>query len=351
MVYWFFFLSPFITLVVLDCYLRWDFISTFSGNNLIYYLTSISLELFMLLSIRKFYHIAKNINLVISSLIVCFLFFIYFSIYAVSYQFYQQYFSFPGTWWLKILLINKEEAFFYILPFISKNLLIYMALTSLALIFFMHKTLGKKRKNKTNKVFFLVSSLILFIVMTGSTLFLKNNKNKLQENVLAFSKLVFKLQSSQEQILADQKFFTFQKRRKSSLPESSLPESSLPERSQERKKALFNGILIINHSLRAKNISFYDYPKNTSPFLKSFLRRNSDSIIKFESAFSNTTDSAVSFASILSGWKTTDNHQKLGDSKMIYEKISESHNVHSSLVSSQSLQQEGLYNFLKKKYT
>ena len=105
---------------------------------------------------------------------------------------------------------------------------------------------------------------------------------------------------------------------------------------QTNGPAPFNGILIINESLRKSSVSSYGYTRKTTPHLDGFLSQFGGQAYLFEHAFSNTIMTYFAMPSILSGKSTTEGINSMQSSQLIYEEVKRLTGVRTALISSHS---------------
>ncbi len=101
----------------------------------------------------------------------------------------------------------------------------------------------------------------------------------------------------------------------------------------------FNGILVIQESMRAHNLSAFGYTRKTTPELDRFLHDSAlagASVTRFTRAYSNATQTAVSVPSILAGRAATDGFGILRRSRLIYEELKRHLHLKTALIASHS---------------
>ncbi len=101
-----------------------------------------------------------------------------------------------------------------------------------------------------------------------------------------------------------------------------------------QQKSLFNGILIVNESLRKSNFKIYGYKRETSPNLDRFLSREERHVFLFENAFSSSIMTYIAMPSILSGRSALEGLHALEKSSLVFEEVKRLQNMKTALIAS-----------------
>lgn len=102
------------------------------------------------------------------------------------------------------------------------------------------------------------------------------------------------------------------------------------------RAARFNGVLIINESLRKSSLSAFGYSRKTTPHLDALLSEFNEQAFCFEHAFSNTIMTYFALPSILSGRSTIEGINSMQSSRLIYEEVKRLSGLKTALISSHS---------------
>ncbi|MBF0238534.1 MAG: sulfatase-like hydrolase/transferase [SAR324 cluster bacterium] len=219
-----------------------------------------------------------------------------------SYQFYDMFKNFPNITSIRFVLEETGEFLTYIEP--NFLLLVIFPLTTLALTVIW---LGLIRACPTSEQPVRFSKISLGVLLILTPVF-HNNVRLSQGNFLPGANFWFSLTMSLNNMFSNQgNIRVLQVRLIPKLPQ--IPET--PK---------FNVVFLFHESLRAQSCSLYGYPRKTTPNQDKFLlEKYPENSFVFERAYSNSTNTHLSYPSTLSGVHPGQSHQKLHGVPLFFE--------------------------------
>jgi len=322
----------FFLMISTDVAVRWTFLSDLTPSQVAVYVGSIALELLVLIVLiasitREKYLVRKTglkawllaLGLVYSfGLFSSWSFFTYFKtlpgVFAFSYLFSEpeDFLSIMGSgvqWYKVAAILGAGFLWAGLAYFVVK-----MRVNAKA-----GRKLSSWAKPRKYAAGLLLASLVL--ILQNNTRISPGVATPLTDGIFAFKTAVVR------QIQGQQGWVRLQRRLVGDLPE------------QLQRDAPFNVLVIVNESLRRRNLGFYGYAaseKSTTPRLGTVLTDSRYKAVFFERAVSNATMTSVSIPSVLTGISPAQGFDALHRSYLIFEQAKRLGKLRTALISSHS---------------
>lgn len=116
---------------------------------------------------------------------------------------------------------------------------------------------------------------------------------------------------------------------------SGLKKANRIQIPQSKAEVPANVLIIVNESLRRKNLHAFGYPADTTPVISKFLKSHENEVFIFPNAYSNATTTMLSLTSMLTGISTVQSSEILHQSPLVFG-YAKSLNYQTFFVSAQS---------------
>lgn len=107
-----------------------------------------------------------------------------------------------------------------------------------------------------------------------------------------------------------------------------------------------NVLLLLNESMRAKNLGAFGYHRDTTPELSRFFKERADHVIRFPHAYANATRTMLAFPSFFSGVIPSDPGALMHQVPLVFDYARSFTNTKTFLISSQSMRWGNFKEFL-----
>ncbi len=243
-----------------------------------------------------------------------------------SWGYYRYFHSLPGMFAFFFLLQEPENFGTILGSGLSWQAVLGLAVISAAFFAFLHAgtaRLAAARLEPSGRRW--PGRLALVALALALTSVLNNNIRIASGYALPASDGIFSLiQAVRFHLGGKNTFVRFQKR-----PVHEMPPAL-------DREAPFNGVFILNESLRARNMSAYGYARPTTPQLDRYLAARPGSAYLFTSAFTNSTVTQVSVPMVFTGRNPVDGWDRLMSSYTVYEELKRFRNMKTALLASHS---------------
>ncbi|MBF0286505.1 MAG: sulfatase [SAR324 cluster bacterium] len=252
--------------------------------------------------------------------------------YLSSYRFYFIFRNIPNIVTLRFVLEETTEA----LSFVEADMLTLGGGAAVSLVFMVIWYWLIDRYHQQKQRGFPVLNLLGLLILAPMA---HNNIWLMQGNTMPGVNMAFSITKSLEKFFGNEGNIRV------------LQVRHIPPLPQLGEAPPFNVILIVNESLRASSNSFYGYSRITSPRQDEFLQKKyrNHSFI-FQRAYSNSTNTHLSFPSILTGILPGQSHQDLHSMPTFYEYGKMFSNYKTFLISSHSHQYGNFQLFIQSPY-
>ena len=116
---------------------------------------------------------------------------------------------------------------------------------------------------------------------------------------------------------------------------SGLKKANRIEIPHSKAEVPANVLIIVNESLRRKNLHAFGYPVDTTPIMSNFLKTHENEVFIFQNAYANATTTMLSLTSMLTGVSTVQTSDILHQSPLVFD-YAKSLNYQTFFVSAQS---------------
>ncbi len=252
--------------------------------------------------------------------------------YLSSYRFYFIFRNVPNIVTLRFVLEETTEAF----SFVEADMLTLVIFPAVSLLFILIWYWLVGRYHQQKQIRFPILNLLGLLVLAPVA---HNNIWLMQGNTMLGVNMAFSVTKSLEKFFSNEGNIRV------------LQVRHIPPLPRMGEAPPFHVILIVHESLRAFSNSFYGYSRITSPRQDEFLQKKyPDNSFIFQRAYSNSTNTHLSFPSILTGILPGQSHQDLHSVPTFYEYGKMFSNYKTFLISSHSHQYGNFQLFIQSPY-
>ncbi|MBF0276132.1 MAG: sulfatase-like hydrolase/transferase [SAR324 cluster bacterium] len=288
-------------LILIDLGIRWERVREWSTSECTAYVFSIFLSATWAILWRDILSFWAGSHPRIFSIILSIWGLFWAFVYLGAYQFYFFFKNIPNVTTVRFILEESQE----VLTFFPSSAWVWLGFLflSVCIIGFWQRLV--KLHSRKAPVRFSKMILLVWILLSAVA---HNNVWLLPGTVLPGVNAVFSFTKSLERMARGQgNIRVLQTRHLPTLPDLG-------------KGPALNILLIVQESLRAGSTGFDGYHRPTSPQQSAFLKQEfPDNSFIFPRAFSNSTNTHLSFPSILSGIHPGQSHQTLHAAPLLYE--------------------------------
>jgi glucan phosphoethanolaminetransferase (alkaline phosphatase superfamily) len=276
-----------IFLLVLDIAWRWSFITVFTLEQAVLYLTSI---IVLLITWGLYFQFSRwlfrrrqwhgKLFIVLAAL---------FEIFVVvsSYGFYLYFNIIPNYYSLEYIVQEPMNSFYIFVGSLHwwDPLLVIGLLT--LFIWYWLRLLRQRAEKKPGKLLLSFNTVLLLLGLG-----ILNNNMRFQDQCI-LPDVNFVMTGAR---LA-QNYLIF----KQHIGNSGLQSATRSPLPKLEQKVPVNILILANESLRRTSLDWYGYPQATTPFLSNFLQQHQEEIFLFDRAYANSTTTMLSLTSMFTG--------------------------------------------------